>query len=261
MRSSATVFQLVLCRVISAPFRKNKLAMNYTKSALLLLQFVIIAPLSHAGFVIPVGLNPGDNYYLAFVTNGSRDATSSNIADYDQFVQSQAMLNPSLTGTSEGIQWKALGSTATVNAKDHLGISEAPIYLLDGTTKVAYAGSQLWSGAIGHQISLNQFALEPVLNPVWTGTLQNGNAYPGAALGSLFTEVGRMDTPLSTWVSFYADLNTISSYHVYAFSPMLTVPGFAEPPTVPEPTSLILWGMAFTGLAFSRVRRRATSKL
>ena len=35
---------------------------------------------------VPTGLNPGDQYRLVFVTSGTRDATSTNIADYNTFV-------------------------------------------------------------------------------------------------------------------------------------------------------------------------------
>jgi hypothetical protein len=35
---------------------------------------------------LPSGLNPGDQYRLAFVTSSTRDALSTNIADYNNFV-------------------------------------------------------------------------------------------------------------------------------------------------------------------------------
>ena len=38
----------------------------------------------------PPGLNPGDPFRFVFVTAGTRDATSSNIADYDNFVNVEA---------------------------------------------------------------------------------------------------------------------------------------------------------------------------
>jgi hypothetical protein len=39
-----------------------------------------------APITVPTGLNPGDRYRLAFVTSTTRDARSSNIADYNLFV-------------------------------------------------------------------------------------------------------------------------------------------------------------------------------
>jgi hypothetical protein len=38
----------------------------------------------------PTGLMPGDHFRFVFVTDGTRDVTSSNIADYNNFVNSQA---------------------------------------------------------------------------------------------------------------------------------------------------------------------------
>jgi hypothetical protein len=66
---------------------------------------------------IPPGLSPGDQYHLIFLTSGTRDATSSNIADYDAFVTDQANLSPVLAAL--GTTWRALGSTGTANAIDN----------------------------------------------------------------------------------------------------------------------------------------------
>lgn len=174
------------------------------------------------------------------MTQGKRDATSSNIADYDQFAQTQASLNPSLTGTSDGVQWKALGSTSTVDARDHLGLLNFPIFLLDGTTKISTTG-QIWSEGIVNPISLNQFAVVNAPNPVWTGTENSGVAYvnnnfafPFSGLGSPFPAVGRSDNLENKWVLFTRDLNTID-YPMYAFSSQLTVQA------VPEPSSIMLF--------------------
>jgi hypothetical protein len=38
----------------------------------------------------PAGLKPGDQFRFVFVTNGIRDAISTNIADYDSFVNAEA---------------------------------------------------------------------------------------------------------------------------------------------------------------------------
>ena len=39
---------------------------------------------------IPIGLNPGDTYHLAFVSSTIRDATSSDIAVYNAHVHAAA---------------------------------------------------------------------------------------------------------------------------------------------------------------------------
>lgn len=227
--------------------------MSYVRYVLLLAQLLTATSLAQAGIIVPAELNPGDHYYLAFLTQGRRNATSVNIADYDQFVQGEAALSPMLTGTADGVQWKALGSTSSVNAIDHLALTNAPIFLLDGTTKVLSSGNQLFSPSTlqhltRHPIALNQFALQnQSQNPVWTGTAINGTAYPGAPLGATFAQVGRTDAFDQLWVQFYADLNLID-YHFYAFSERLTVQ------VVPEPTSLTLWTIGIGCLTLYRRR-------
>ncbi len=75
--------------------------------------------------VVPTGLNPGDQYRLVFVTDGTRDATSTNINDYNTFVTNEvtgSALATQLTTagfTPSAITWKAIGSTDSVAARDN----------------------------------------------------------------------------------------------------------------------------------------------
>ena len=78
----------------------------------------------------PPGLNPGDPFRFVFVTDGIRDATSTNIADYDSFVNAQA---GGATYSGVVVDWLAIGSTDSVDAIDHVGQATAPVYLSDGT--------------------------------------------------------------------------------------------------------------------------------
>ena len=103
---------------------------------------------------VPTGLNPGDKYRLVFVTSGTRDATSANIADYNTFVTNQvtptSALGLSLTANGLTPTWTAIGSTATVNAKTNTltdpvanASTSVPIYLINGN-KVATGYGDLW---------------------------------------------------------------------------------------------------------------------
>ena len=47
-----------------------------------------------APITLPTGLNPGDQYRLGFVSSTTRDATSQNIADYNDFVTATANRGP-----------------------------------------------------------------------------------------------------------------------------------------------------------------------
>src|SRR5262245_5574605 len=91
-----------------------------------LLILLSLATKSVAEVFQPPGLNPGDTYQLIFVTAGSRDAQSPDIADYHAFVQAQAELNPSLTGTGMGVTYSAVASAyndANYGARDNAVVS------------------------------------------------------------------------------------------------------------------------------------------
>ena len=110
---------------------------------------------AEAGVILqtPEGLNPGDHFRFVFVTDGIRDATSTNIADYDNFVNAQA---GEAMYDGVAVDWLAMGSTDSVDAIDHVGQTNTRVYLSDGTlisTDTTLAG--LWSGAILHEINLD----------------------------------------------------------------------------------------------------------
>ena len=48
---------------------------------------VLLLGIAGRAQVVPPGLPVGDPYHLVFVTHQGRDATSSDIADYDAFVR------------------------------------------------------------------------------------------------------------------------------------------------------------------------------
>ena len=90
----------------------------------------------HAQLILPPeGLEPGDQYRLIFTTSQKRDATSSNIEDYNNFVQSVADSSPEVA--SWGLEWKAVAATMEVDARTNTGLvvdesSEIPVYRIDG---------------------------------------------------------------------------------------------------------------------------------
>ena len=71
--------------------------------------------------LVPTKLRVGDRFRLLFVTKGSRDATSADIATYNVFVQSQCT-----SGGVEAIQdycsdFMVVGGTSSVSARDNTG--------------------------------------------------------------------------------------------------------------------------------------------
>jgi PEP-CTERM motif len=199
---------------------------------------------AHAAPVtVPLGLNPGDEYRLVFVTSTTRDATSTNIADYNAFVSAAANTQQVLVAL--GTTWTAIASTGAVDARDNTGtnpfvVTGVPIYLLDGVSLVANDNADLWDAAIANPIMINESGA--ALNTlVWTGTTRFGIAGPGfpqgSPLGSVTNDVirGISSSVGPSWVDGTGTpAAALSSF--YALSGVLIAPT-----VVPEPGTLFLF--------------------
>ena len=205
--------------------------------------------------VVPPGLNPGDQYRLVFVTAGTRDATSTNIDDYNIFVTNQATggtpgidtaLDTALNGAGfdlSTITWKAIGSTSAVAARDNTGTNPSstgvPIYLIDGN-RVANNNADLWDGSLQHPINRNNLGISES-SYVWTGSDSVGLGFVGAELGGGVTVFAGSVDDVSDGLWIWSDEVFFGNpLPLYAMSSVLTVPGNQpEPVTVPEPTRLL----------------------
>ena len=220
------------------------------RSLLLLLAFTRMVASSQAA-VIPNDLQSGDSYHLAFVTRDKRDADSSDIENSNQFVQEQAALS-STAGTDEGITYRAIASTEAIDARDNAPV-EAPVYLLDGSTRIANGLADMWDGTLLAPITLDQFGSTWLEEYVWAGTKQIGTAYyplrPHTSASYVIARFGSSSENDLQWISDGSALTT-SQLRFYALSNPLIVP------EVPEPASWIMWlgSAAMLGL-FSRDRR------
>ena len=198
----------------------------------------------------PAGLNPGDHFRFVFVTDGIRDATSTNIVDYDSFVNTQAG-----EATYDGVvvNWLAIGSTPSVDAIDHVGQATAPVYLPDGTLVTPTTTPLgLWSRELVHAINLDLAGNPvPAFTIVWTGTNFFGTGF-GGPLGSSTPQVGSPFDTIDSWVASGRS-NSGDLRPLYGISPVVTVPQAATP----EPSTLTMLGTAVSvGLAVSWIRRR-----
>lgn len=97
----------------------------------------IFSQSANAVIAEPADLSNGDQYRLIFITAGTIDALSADIADHNTFVNAQAAL--STDATIQALAWGMLGSTATVAARDNTATNLTPttdpglpIYTLDG---------------------------------------------------------------------------------------------------------------------------------
>ena len=81
----------------------------------------------------PAGLTAGDEFRLLFLSSTKRSSTSTNIADYNTFIQNLAAAgHADIQAFSAG--FKAVGCTSAVDARDNTGTTGTgvPIYWLNG---------------------------------------------------------------------------------------------------------------------------------
>jgi hypothetical protein len=202
---------------------------------------------AEAGPVLPTpaGLAPGTHFRFVFVTDGTTNAMSANIMDYDNFVNMQA---GGATYNGVTISWQAIGSTSTVNAISHItGTQTDPVYLSDGSLVASSTTTNvngLWSGVLQHAISEDLLGT-PNTNSVWTGTQSNGTGNAPFQLGSAMgqTTGGFANATTASWVAAAGAVGQTNLLSIYGISADLVS-------VVPEPSSCITLGI---GLAVTAV--------
>jgi hypothetical protein len=205
--------------------------------------FVLPLALSAANLVIPPGISPGEQYRIVFVTSTVTTAFSSNIDDYNDFVNNTAHAGSQL-GTLP-VSWKAIASTQALYAIDNIGaLSILPIFLLDGTL-VANGVADLFDGAIQAAISLDENGNAADNDPVWTGTQADGQTFSGG-LGTSDPLFGRALMTDHNYLTSASAL-PLATLQMYGISDAITA--------TPEPSlsAMVVGGLAI--LAAIRNRR------
>ncbi len=139
----------------------------------------------------PSSLSSGDTFRLVFTTSTTRDATSTNIGVYDDFVQSHAADGLASLTPYAGF-FRVVGSTSSVDAHNHNdantssdGTGEA-IYWLDAD-KVADDYADFWDADWDDETTPTTesgVVVTPSAQGYWTGTTTGGVASSNLELGS-----------------------------------------------------------------------------
>ena len=171
----------------------------------------------------PSGLNDGDRFRLLFITSTIRDATATDIATYNTFVQTVAKAGHSAITDSCGNLFKVLGSTATVDARDNAGTTGAgfPIYWLGGA-KVADSYTDFHDGTWDSSAGKTESGGNHPIGGFFSGSNDDGTAYSGLELGQNGARGGGQSTGLDSGSSILAS----SSQSFLAISPVFHVGTF-----------------------------------
>jgi hypothetical protein len=199
-----------------------------------------------AGVVIntPPGLHPGEEFRVAFVTDGTDPALSNDINHYNSFVNQDAMNQnggSQVVYNGAHVTFSAIASTDSKNAIDNIGIFNVPVFDTQGNSLVTPTNldSTLFTGAnvqIIHDLLGVSPLPAPTQNPaVWTGTQANGTE--AFTTGNLFVPIG-LGTVNNLGVSRGA--GSISAYG----DPFIGSPGWLLHAGQPQSTQLFLYAIS-----------------
>ncbi len=187
----------------------------------------------------PSGLGVGAKFRLLFVTSTQRDATATDIATYNTYVQTRAKAGHSAIADSCGNLFKVVGSTSAVDARDNTGTTGTgvPIYWLNGA-KVADNYGDFYDGtwdSYGFANAKTESGGAAVLGNAHTGSNADGTKHGfylghGSAVRRGTIQSG--GNPLTQAVS-----PPTSAHTFYGLSPVFSVvvaPLAAKPSTVRE---------------------------
>ena len=219
---------------------------------------------AQAAVPVPPGLQPGDKYHLIFNSSSTTNGTSSDIAHYNDLVQADA--DAAGIGASGGVTWRAIASTPTVDARDNAVVGvNTPVYNMNPTGKelVATGFADVWDGMVSAFIAYDEQGV--IRKDAWTGTLPDGTAAAGLALGEGSNAWCGRPGPVDAdekWL-IYETPPTTDDLQVYALSQELTapecpgagvtIPGDANGDGAVDAADYTLWadGFGTTGAGFA----------
>ena len=135
--------------------------------------------------LVPSGLGDGDSFRLLFIGSSNRDASSSDIADYNTFVQNLAAAGHDDI-KAHSATFRVVGSTEDVDARDNTGTTGTgvPIYWLGGA-KVADDYADFYDGDWDQEATgARETGASVVIantTKIWTGSAEDGTEAMNAA--------------------------------------------------------------------------------
>ena len=271
-------------RAVLAIVAVTVVALATSADAGLIGELGVLDPANANGGISPatgVAWAAGDQYRLAFHTSTKRDATSTDINDYNAFVQSVAAGSTAFPDLGNGT-WKVLGSTATVSARENTGTGdnttlnnvEVPILAMDGLTVIAEDSNDMWDGWDNNGNTI-RIAAGPVVYSPWLNEEGGGDTGTnhGVDCATGTHPNGTIRTPLggatrvnwgssnpnnsSRWAIRWDSGNPTSQWRFYALSDPLTVQAGGGAP-IPEPMTMIAVAIGISGLGgYIRKRKQA----
>ena len=189
------------------------------------------------------GLNPatgaawvaGDTYRLVFVSSTRRNASSTDINDYNTHVQ-----NAADAAGYGSVTWKAIASTVAIDAIDNTNSAAADadgaFFLMNGSTVVSNNKADFWDGTHASAIKITETGSTTISHDgpwgrwsgTWTGSAVDGTAVTARELGTAAPMIGLAITRIRFWIRRAAgnqlSANTGLGY-IYGMSEVLTVGG------------------------------------
>ena len=176
--------------------------------------------------LLPTGISAGESFRLLFVSTTTRDATSTDISDYNEHVQNAVASGHADIQVYSSL-FKALGSTSAISARRNTDttftstVTGVPIYWINGQ-RVARHYKDFYNGSWGSSVDKDENG-DGISGTVWTGTADNGTA--SAPLGSADGQVryghpARQDDHFDRGVA-----SSTTERHLYGLSPVFTLAG------------------------------------
>ena len=186
--------------------------------------------------LIPSGISAGGKFRLLFVTSTQRDASATDIATYNTFVQNRAAAGHTAI-RSHSAEYRVVASTASVDARDNSATTGTgvPIYWLGGSNsnRVADNYADFYDGNWDSYVNTNENGAGSGNATVWTGSNDNGTKDSSNYLGASSVQYGQLflattNDPFTRFTS-----GNGNSRNFYGLSPVYTVQASA---VVPELT-------------------------